>query len=86
MSRRLLNPLQRYLDGHDPVHIQWELDRLRARTEAARDDATIVALTRAAAARESQLSTATRSPGSATGPSRASSSCARRSSRSPRWS
>jgi hypothetical protein len=54
---RLAEPLQRYLDGHDPVHLQWELDRLRARTEAARDDATIVALTRAAAARESQLAT-----------------------------
>ena len=54
---QLANPLQRYLENHDPAYIRWELERLRARTEAAGDDTTVAALSRAAAARGRQLAT-----------------------------
>jgi hypothetical protein len=54
---QLANPLQRYLESHDPAHIRWELDRLRARSEAARDISVAAALTRATSARRTQLAT-----------------------------
>jgi len=53
----LANPLQDYLDGHDPAWIRAEVDRLSARTEGAGDERTSAALARAAAARARQLAT-----------------------------
>lgn len=52
----LANPLQRYLD-HASEEARTELERLRARTEATRDDQVIAALAQAAAARVRQLLT-----------------------------
>jgi len=51
------NPIQRYLDGHQPEHLRSELDRLRAHTEVAADERTISDLSRATAARARQLAT-----------------------------
>ena len=60
---RLADPLQQYLDAHDPAYLRWELDRLRARTAATRDEATVAALTHAAEARARQLATYTQIAG-----------------------
>jgi len=51
----LANPLQRYLDGHDPMFIRAELDRLQSRVESTSDDAALGAFKQAAAARQRQL-------------------------------
>jgi hypothetical protein len=51
----LANPLQRYLDSHDPAAIRSSLERLRARAEAASDDVAVTALGHAASARVRQL-------------------------------
>jgi hypothetical protein len=52
---RLADPLQRHLDAHDPAVLHAELDRLRARAEAASDDRAALAFGHAAAARARQL-------------------------------
>jgi hypothetical protein len=49
------NPIQRYLDLHDPAYVRFELDKLRARRGATRDDMTIDTLDHAAGARQRQL-------------------------------
>jgi DNA-directed RNA polymerase subunit K/omega len=54
---RSSNPLQRYLDAHDPAIIGAELDRLRTRAEAATDERAVTSLGHAAAARARQLAT-----------------------------
>lgn len=52
---QLTNPLQRYLDLHDPAAIRAELDRLRIRAEAASDEQAASAWSHATAARARQL-------------------------------
>lgn len=52
---QLANPLQHYLDLNDPMVIRAELDRLRARAEAASDDQAASAWSHATAARARQL-------------------------------
>lgn len=52
---QLASPLQRYLDVHDPAVIRAELERLRARAEAASDDLAASAWSHATAARARQL-------------------------------
>ena len=49
------NPIQRYLDLHDPAYVRFELDKLHARRGATSDVVTIGALDHAAAARKRQL-------------------------------
>jgi hypothetical protein len=51
----LANPLQRYLDIHDPGFIRSSLHRLRMRAEAASDDAAAGAWSHAVSARMRQL-------------------------------
>jgi hypothetical protein len=53
----LANPLQQYLDRHDPVRMRAELERLRSRAEAATDDQEASSWSHATAARARQLST-----------------------------
>jgi hypothetical protein len=53
----LVNPLQHYLDTHDPLRLRAELERLRARAEAASDDQAASAWSHATAARVRQLAT-----------------------------
>jgi hypothetical protein len=54
---RLSNPLQRYLDDHDPTVVRAELDRLRGRAEATGEAHAAAAFGHAAAARARQLAT-----------------------------
>lgn len=51
----LANPIQHYLDGHDPAHVRAALDRLRARVAVTSDDVAVGTLQHAAAARVRQL-------------------------------
>ncbi len=51
------NPLERYLESHDPALMRYELERLRSRAESASDERTVAALSRATAARARQLAT-----------------------------
>jgi hypothetical protein len=51
----LANPVQRYLELHDPQYARAELARLRARTEATTDASTSAALGHATAARARQV-------------------------------
>jgi hypothetical protein len=53
----LANPLQEYLDSHDPARLRIELERLRARAEAATDDQAAAAWSHATSARVRQLAT-----------------------------
>lgn len=53
----MANPLQHYLDGHDPAWMRAEVDRLSARTELANDARTSATFARATAARARQLTT-----------------------------
>lgn len=54
----MANPIQRYLEAHDACAMRAQLERLRARAEATRDDAAVSALHRAAETRARQLAIA----------------------------
>jgi hypothetical protein len=54
---KLSNPLQRYLDAHDPVVIRAELERLRRRAAIAADETTAAIWIHATGARARQLAT-----------------------------
>jgi len=57
---RSCDPLQRYLDAHDPIVIDLELGRLRARAESATDARAVTTFHRAASARSEELATRAR--------------------------
>jgi len=52
---RSCNPLQRYLDAHDPVSLNFELERLRTRAASATDGRATAAFDHAVRARARQI-------------------------------